>query len=96
MLNDGSTKMHDDPEISFEVLAEVEGAYASKTINIIEQDCIVVVFATANETYHSVLTSEQRAKGANLTIDDLKNAINQLWRQCGGIQKKHTSSDDGG
>jgi hypothetical protein len=41
------------------------------------------VFATAAEKYHSVLTSEQRTKGAGLTMDDLEDAMNQLWRQGG-------------
>jgi hypothetical protein len=56
---------------------------------------IGVVFATAAEKYHSVLTSEQQTKGANLTLDDLEDAMNRLWRQGYGSQKKHTS-DDGG
>jgi hypothetical protein len=58
-------------------------------------DFIGVVFATAAEKYHSVLTSEQQTKGVKLTMDDLEDAKNQLWRQGNGSQKKHTS-DDGG
>jgi hypothetical protein len=42
------------------------------------------VFATAAEKYHSVLNSEQRTKGADLTMDDLEDAMNQLWIQVGG------------
>jgi hypothetical protein len=76
-------------------LSEIEVAYAGTTIKITEQDCIGVVFATAAEKYHSVLTSEQRTKGAGLTIDDLEDAMNQLWRQGGGSQKKHTGHDGG-
>jgi hypothetical protein len=76
-------------------MAEIEVAYAGTTIKITEQDYIGVVFATAAEKYHSVLTSEQRNKGANLTMDDLEDAMNQLWRQGGGIQKKHTGNDGG-
>jgi hypothetical protein len=41
------------------------------------------------------LTSEKRTKGDDLTMDDLEDAMNQLWRQGGGSQKKDTS-DDGG
>jgi hypothetical protein len=36
------------------------------------------VFATASDKYHSVLTSEQLTKGADLTMDDLEDAMNQL------------------
>jgi hypothetical protein len=53
------------------------------------------VVATSAEKYHYVLTSEQRTKGADLTMDDLEDALNQLWRQGGGSQKKHTGNDGG-
>jgi hypothetical protein len=53
------------------------------------------VFATAAEKYHSVLTSEQRTKGADLTMDDPEDTMNQLWRQGGGSQNKHTGNDGG-
>jgi hypothetical protein len=94
-LNDVSMKKYDDPAILFEQLAEIEVAYAGTTIKIIEQDCIGVVFATAADKYHSVLTSEQCTKGAGLTMDDLEDAMNQLWRPGGGSQKKHTGNDGG-
>jgi hypothetical protein len=94
-LNDVSMKKYDDPAILFEQLAEIEVAYAGTTIKITEQDYIGVVFATAAEKYNSVLTSEQRTKGADLTMDDLEDAMNQLWRQGGGSQKKHTGHDGG-
>jgi hypothetical protein len=95
ILNDVSMKNYDDPAILFEQLAEIEVAYTGTTIKITEQDCIGVVFATAAEKYHSVLTSEQHTKGAGLTMDDLEYAMNQLWRQGGGNQKKHTGNDGG-
>jgi hypothetical protein len=79
----------------FEELAEIAVSYSYTTAKITENDCIVVVFAKVPEKYSAVLTSQQSAKGAGLTIDDLEDAMNQLWRQGGGSQKKHTS-DDGG
>jgi hypothetical protein len=93
MLNDVSMKKNEDPAILFEQLAEIEVAYAGNTIKITEHDCIGVVFATASEKYHSVLTSEQRTKGDKLTMNDLEDAMNQFWRQGGGSQKKHSSDD---
>jgi hypothetical protein len=94
-LNDVSMKKNDDPAILCKQLAEIEVAYAGTTIKIIEQDYIGVVFATYAEKYHSVLTSEQRTKGADLTMDDLEDVMNQLWRQGGGSQEKHTGTDGG-
>jgi hypothetical protein len=94
-LNDVSMNKNDDPAIVFEQLAEIEVAYTGTAIKITEQDCIGVVFATAAEKYHSVLTSEQCTKVADLTMDDLEDAMNQLWRQGGGSQKKHTGNDGG-
>jgi hypothetical protein len=94
-LNDASMKKNDDPAILFEQLAEIEVAYAGTTIKITEQDCIGVVFATAAEKFHYVLTSEQRTKVADLTMDDLEDAMNHMWRQGGGSQNKHTGNDGG-
>jgi hypothetical protein len=94
-LNDVSMKKYDDPAVLFEQLAEIEVDYAGTTIKITEQDCIGAVFATAAEKYHSVLTSGQRTKDAGSTMDDLEDAMNQLWRQGGGSQKKHTGHDGG-
>jgi hypothetical protein len=42
------------------------------------------------------LTSKQRTKGADLTMDNLEDAMNQLWRKGGGSQSKHTSDEGGG
>jgi hypothetical protein len=41
------------------------------------------------------LTSEQRTKGATLTMDYLEDAMNQVRRQGGGSKEKHTSNDGG-
>jgi hypothetical protein len=62
-------------------VAAVEVDYADTTVKITGNDCIGVVFATAPDKYHAVLTSEQCAKGANFTIDYLEDAMNQLWSQ---------------
>jgi hypothetical protein len=88
-------KKYDDPAVLFEQLAEIEVAYAGTTIKSTEKDCIGVVFSATAEKYHSVLAWEQRTKGACLTMDYLEDAMNQLWRQGGGSQKKHTGNDGG-
>jgi hypothetical protein len=94
-LNDVNMKKNEDPALLFEQLAEIQVAYAGTTIKVTEQDCIGVVFATSSEKCHSILTSEKRTKGADLTMDDREDSMNQLWRQGGGSQKKHTSDDIG-
>jgi hypothetical protein len=94
-LNNVSMRKHEYPAFIFEQLEEIEVAYAGTTITITAHDYIGVVFATMAEKYHDVLTSGQRVKGASLTIDDLEDTMNQLWRQGGGSQKKHRT-DDGG
>jgi hypothetical protein len=76
-------------------LAALEVAYVDTTVRITENDCSVVVFAITPDKCHTVLNSEQRVNGASLTIDDFKYAMNQLWRQGVGSQKKHTSDDRG-
>jgi hypothetical protein len=88
-------KKHEDPTILFESLAAIEVASADTTVKITGNYCSGVVFATAHDKYHAVLTFEQRAKEASLTVGDLEDAMNQLWRQGGGSQKKHTRDDLG-
>jgi hypothetical protein len=65
----------------FEELAAIGVKYADTTVKMTGNYCIGFVFARAPEKYHAVLTSEQCAKGASLIIDDLEDAMNQLWRQ---------------
>jgi hypothetical protein len=49
-------KTHECPAVIFEQFAEFEVAYEGTTSTINEQACIVVVFATGDEQYHTVLT----------------------------------------
>jgi hypothetical protein len=59
----------------FEELAAIEVSYSYTTVKITGNDSNVVVFATVPTKYSAVLTSQQSAKGAGLTIDDLEDAI---------------------
>jgi hypothetical protein len=57
---------------------------------------VAVVLTAAPKDYHAVLTAEQRTKahgGDALTLDDLENAMNDMWRQGTG---KHSKNDDDG
>jgi hypothetical protein len=49
--------------------------YSYTTVKITDNDSIVVVFATVPMKYSAILNSQQSAKGAGLTIDDLEDAI---------------------
>jgi hypothetical protein len=98
-LNDRSTKKHEYPAVLFEQLTYSEVAYYTGTTTYCNFGtglyCIVVIFATSAERFYSVLNSEQQAKGATLTMDDLEDAMHhKLWRQGGRCQNKHTCCDD--
>jgi hypothetical protein len=41
---------------------------------------IAVVLEKAPDKYKSILTAEQRHKGVNLTLSDLNNCMNDLFR----------------
>jgi hypothetical protein len=41
---------------------------------------IAVVLEKAPDIYKSILTAEQRAKGAQLSLTDLNNCMNDLYR----------------
>jgi hypothetical protein len=48
--------------------------YNSNTQKIDPYDLIAVVLEKAQDKYKSILTAEQRAKGAQLSLTDLNNA----------------------
>ena len=72
-----------------EQISSVINRIGSKKID--EEDQIAIVLDAAPEAYQAILTSEQRFKGTNLTMDDLQLAMDQHWRQ---IKPKNKSSGD--
>jgi hypothetical protein len=95
-LNAVSMKNNEDPETLFEQLAEIEPIYNGIGKTSDQDDLVVLVLTAAPKDYHAVLTAEQRMKahgGDALTLDDLENAMNDMWRQGAG---NHSKTDDEG
>jgi hypothetical protein len=93
MLNKVSMKKDADPATLFEQLASIENRYNTVTNKILEEDLVAIVLDAAPMEYQAVLTSEQRARGTLLMLDDLETAMNQHWRQ---IQNNKGARDDHG
>ena len=62
----------------------VENKYNTTTYTIPDEDLIATILDKAPKEYSSVLTAEQRAKGAALSMEDLSSAMNQLYRTLYG------------
>jgi hypothetical protein len=65
-LSQVSMKNEDDPRVLFSQLASIQSAYNNTTRKIDQDDLIAVVLEKSPEKYKSVLTAEQRVKGATL------------------------------
>ena len=81
-----SMKKEDDPVRLLEVLSGVCNRYNTATFKITNDKLIATVLEKAPKEYSTVLTCEQRAKGSNLTMKDLEEAMSQLWRTMYGKQ----------
>ena len=77
-LNKVVMKKGSDPANLFEHLAAIEDKYGK---SIDEADLIAIVLDAATDEYQSVLTSEERAKGSDLTLLDLEVVMNQHYRK---------------
>jgi hypothetical protein len=79
-LNHVTMKADEDPKTLFDQLASIQSAYNDATRKIDTYDLIAVVLEKAPEQYKSILTAEQRNKGTNLTLADLRSCMNDLYR----------------
>jgi hypothetical protein len=79
-LNQVSMKTHEDPRTLFDQLASIQSAYNDAKRRIDPDDLIAVVLEKAPDEYKSILTAEQRVKGTNLTLEDLRSCMNDLYR----------------
>jgi hypothetical protein len=73
-------KAGDDPRVLFSQLATIQSTYNNTTRKIDPDDLIAVVLEKAPDKYKSILTAEQRHKGTLLTLTDLNNCMNDLYR----------------
>ena len=92
-LTSVTMRKDDDPAKLFEQLSAIENKF-NKPGNVIpEEELIAVVISAAPESYVSLLTSEQRARGDALTLQHLEEAMTQQHRQVVG-NRNNTDQDD--
>ena len=77
MLNQISMSCKEDPVTLFEQLSKIENQF-STTIN--KADAIAIVMDAAPDEYQAILNTEQRAKGDEITLQDLAETTDQQWR----------------
>ena len=92
MLSEVKMKATDEPNKLFEQLAEIENYDVSGSLD--ESDLMAVVFTKAPVRYQNVLSAVQLEKKDNLTLDDLEEAMTQVWRQSGAANTKSTEKDN--
>ena len=79
-LLDIKMKSGGDPKEIFEQISKVENEHNDDTRTLDKDDLIAVVLHATEENCVSVLTSEMRQKGDAVTMDDLKEAMDQHYR----------------
>ena len=93
MLNQISMSRKEDPVTLFEQLSKIENQF-STTIN--KADAIAIVMDAAPDEYQAILNTEQRAKGDEITLQDLAETMDQQWRSLYGQQKTKTITGNDG
>ena len=87
MLNQITMNKKEDPSTLFEQLSKIENQFNTA---IGKEDAIAIILDAAPAEYQSVLNAEQRAKGSDITLQDLADTMDQQWRSMYG---KHTTKD---
>ena len=82
MKNDDSNKL-------FEQLGEIQNYNTNE--NVGKANLMAVVFMVTPARYQSVLFSLQLEKKDKLTLEDLKEAMDQVWQQNSAIKNNSTS-----
>jgi hypothetical protein len=75
-------------------LSTIENRYNTTTRRLDDEDKIAVVLSAAPDEYQAMLTNEQRRLGANITTEDLEEAMNQYWRQVTAKEGGPNESED--
>jgi hypothetical protein len=74
-------KKEDDPESLFQPISALENKYNAETLQITNEEDMTsttIFLENAPKEYGTILTTEMRAKGNSLSMDDLSNAMKQL------------------
>ena len=92
MLNKVTMKSNDDPKKLFEQLGEIENYNENGTLD--NADLMAVLFTVAPAKYQSVLTTLQLEKKDKLALEDLEEAMIQVWRQNNAVKTNTESNKD--
>ena len=77
----------DDPSELFEQIASIKNAFqTNNTQTVDEEDLLATVSEKAPEEYASILATEERSKGANLTLENLEAAMDTEYRIRYGVK----------
>jgi gag-polypeptide of LTR copia-type len=68
----------------FEMFHKLSNLFNHGNVRISDKDLMAQVFLAVSDHYQSVLNSESRSKGNNLSLTNLKEATTQLWRATYG------------
>lgn len=82
-LNGVKLSSGENPKKMFEQLAAIQNAYSNSERNIGDDELVAVVLGQAPKAYTTVLATEERIRGDNLTLKDLEQAMNVQWRISG-------------
>ena len=83
----------EDPSTLFEQLSKIENKF--NTV-IGKEDAIAIILDAAPVEYQSVLNAKQRAKGSDITLQDLAETMDQQWQSMYGKRTtKDLQGDDG-
>jgi ATP-dependent RNA circularization protein (DNA/RNA ligase family) len=78
-LNKVIMKKGSNPSLLFEELNGIEEKYLIPSNKIGKSDLIATFFDVATKEYQAVLTAEQRRRGNELALYDLKNVMFQHY-----------------
>ena len=94
MLNKVSMKSTNEPNKLFEQLGKIQNYDTNGNAN--EVDLMAVVFTVAPGKYQNLLLSLKLEKKDKLTLEDLEEAMDQVWRQNSAIKgnSSNNSSKD--
>ena len=81
MLNQISMSRKEDPVMLFKQLSKIKNQF-SATVH--KANAIAIVMDAAPDEYQAILNAEQRAKGDDITLQDLAETMDQQWRSLYG------------
>jgi hypothetical protein len=94
-LGQVSMKAKEDPATIFEQISTIENRYMDGARTIPIEELVAVVMSAAPNEYASVLTTEQRVKGAALTLEDLESTMDVHYRLLYPRNVSNDRQDDG-